>query len=81
MRHCRAGIIQPGERYIIAVGAGAIRLASLEQTIPRIVSTVLPFGPEQVHIDRESGQPGGSFPFGREYWFEDGQLHWLDHRP
>jgi hypothetical protein len=25
--------------------------------------------------------PRGTFPFGREYWFEDGQLHWLDHRP
>lgn len=53
-RYRESGIVQPDQRYVIAVGASAIRLAMLEQTIPRIVSSVLPFGPEQVHLDRES---------------------------
>jgi type I restriction enzyme S subunit len=53
-KYQRDGIVRAGDRYVIAVGTAAIYLARLGQTIPYIVCAVLPFGPEQVHIDRES---------------------------
>lgn len=141
MRYRETSVLSSTDRYVIAVGGSAIRLARLEQSIPRIVSSVLPFGAEQVRVDsttlevidqsfayqssveKLSGAkvqttlfqdpmsapisallyawadeinrpeipgssfvivhnplannpvPLGYFPFGTEYWFEDGQLH------
>jgi len=137
----RTNVLTPTDRYVVAVGGCAINSARREQSIPRIVSSVLPFGAEQVHLDvtmlqvigqsyahqpsvrKESGAlvattlfqepasapisallyawadeinrpsfpgsefiivhnplaanplPLGYFPFGSEYWFEHGKLH------
>lgn len=48
------GLVSPTDPYVIAVNGGNIRSASLESTIPRIVRTLLPFGHEQIHIDRDT---------------------------
>jgi hypothetical protein len=50
-RYRETNVLAPRDRYVIAVGGSAIQSARSEQSIPRIVSSVLPFGAEQLHID------------------------------
>jgi len=50
-RYRATHVLTPTDRYVVAVGGCAISSAKREQTIPRIVSSVLPFGAEQVHLD------------------------------
>jgi hypothetical protein len=55
-RYLETNVLTPTDRYVVAVGGCAISSAKREQTIPRIVSSVLPFGAEQVHLDAMSLQ-------------------------
>ncbi|MBI4519185.1 MAG: hypothetical protein HY699_25625 [Deltaproteobacteria bacterium] len=64
LEYLEKGLVSPTDPFVIAVNAAEIPSASLESTIPRIVSSLLPFGHEQIHIDHATlKETGRSFVY------------------
>ncbi len=55
------GIINTADFYIIAINGGRIRYSLYGQTLPYIVSSVLPFGDLVFKLDKQSGKLVNSF--------------------
>lgn len=57
-------VVRPNEPYVIAINAALVPSARSEQSIPRIVRAVYPFGYEQIHFDtRTLDAVGRSFQY------------------
>jgi hypothetical protein len=55
IRYRTGGVVAAHVPYVIAINAGSIPSARLEQSLPRIVRSVFPFGYEVVHLDSTTG--------------------------
>ncbi len=58
-RYREKGWVSSEEPYIIAINVAQVPSASLELEIPRIVRSLLPFGPQVLHLNRETGKVTG----------------------
>jgi hypothetical protein len=60
-RYLQKEVLTEGDPYVIAINGAAIPMAQGEPAMPYIVSAVLPFGGQQVHLDAQFEVVGISF--------------------